>query len=129
MKDVVFAIELKGKAAPIEGTKNTLKAKLTGRGARGETVTLESQVLVNGDTFDESGSIDYSGHGKLIFETVGVGHLRPSPVPRLQSGAVIWQITKGEGEFMGATGYVTSNFTISDDGDVIDNQYVRIFTP
>ena len=38
-------------------------------------------------------------------------------------------ITEGDGEFSGATGLITSNFTFSAEGDVVDNQYVRIYTP
>ena len=75
MRDIVFAMELRGRAAPVEGRENTLGARTAGRGPRGETVTFESQVVLTGETFTESGSIDYSGHGKLTFETVGAGHL------------------------------------------------------
>jgi hypothetical protein len=129
MRDLVFAMELRGRAAPVEGKNNTLRAKTAGRGPHGETVVFESQVVLTGETFNETGSIDYSGRGKLTFETVGAGHLKPSPVTGLQWGAVIWRITKGEGEFGGATGYVTSNFTVSADGDVVDNQYARMLIP
>jgi len=65
----------------------------------------------------------------LTFETVGTGRLGPSPVAGLQWGAVIWRITAGEGAFVGATGYITSNFTVSGDGEVVDNHYVRMFIP
>lgn len=130
MRDVVFAMELRGRAAPVEGKEgNTLKAKTAGRGPHGETVVFESRVVLTGETFNETGSIDYGGRGKLTFETVGAGELRPSPVPGLQWGVVSWRITKGEGEFGGATGYITSNFTVSAEGDVVDNQYVRMLIP
>jgi hypothetical protein len=129
MRDVVFAMELRGRAAPVEGRDNALRARTAGRGPRGETVVFESQVVLSGETFNETGSIDYSGRGKLAFETVGAGHLEPSPVTGLQWGAVVWRITEGEGEFGGATGYITSNFTVSTEGDVVDNHYVRMFLP
>jgi hypothetical protein len=129
MRDLVFAMELRGRAAPVEGQTNTLSARTAGRGPQGETVAFESRVVLSGDTFNETGNLDYSGRGKLRFETVGVGHLGPSPVAGLQWGAVIWRITAGEGEFVGATGYITSNFTVSADGDVVDNHYVRMFMP
>jgi hypothetical protein len=106
-----------------------LRAKTAGRGPQGETVVFESRVALTGETFNETGSIDYSGRGKLTFETIGTGHLGPSPVTGLQWGAVIWRITKGEGEFGGATGYITSNFTVSAEGDVVDNHYVRMLIP
>jgi hypothetical protein len=129
MRDLVFAMELRGRAGPAEGRASTLRARTAGRGPQGETVNFESEVVLSGATFNETGSLDYSGRGKLKFETVGAGHLGPSPVAGLQWGAVIWRITEGEGEFAGATGYITSNFTVSADGDVVDNHYVRMFIP
>jgi hypothetical protein len=129
MRDVVFAMELRGTAAPVEGRDNTLRARTGGRGPHGETVAFESQVVLSGETFNETGSIDYSGYGKVTFETVGTGHLEPSPLAGLQWGAVIWRITAGDGTFAGATGYITSNFTVSAEGDVVDNHYVRMVLP
>jgi len=58
-----------------------------------------------------------------------LGHMAPSAVSGLNPGAVLWTITEGDGEFSGATGIITSNFTFSDQGDVVDNEYVRIYTP
>ena len=129
MRDLVFAMELRGRAAPVEGRTSTLRAQTAGRGPAGETVNFESEVVLQGDTFNESGSIDYAGRGRVKFETVGVGHLAPSPLPATQWGAVIWRITAGEGELRGATGYITSNFTVSAQGEVVDNHYVRLVLP
>jgi hypothetical protein len=49
-------------------------------------VVFESRVVLRGETFTETGTIDYSGYGKLAFETVGDGHLEPSPIAALQWG-------------------------------------------
>jgi hypothetical protein len=89
-------------------------------------VTFDSEVVLEGESFNETGSIDYSGRGKVKFQTKGVGHIEPSPMSDLQCGAVIWRITEGEGEFRGASGYITSNFTFSAGGELVDNQYIRI---
>src|SRR5262245_48194784 len=62
MRDIVFAMELRGRAAPVEGRDNTLSARTGGRGPHGETVVFESQVVLSGETFNETGSIDYSGY-------------------------------------------------------------------
>ena len=129
MKDFVFAMELRGRAVPVEGQQNIIKAKTGGRGPQGESVAFESQVVLNGETFSETGSIDYGGRGKLTFDTVGAGRLGPSPVPGLQWGAVIWRIASGQGEFEGASGFITSNFTVSAEGDVVDNHYIRMLIP
>ena len=58
-----------------------------------------------------------------------MGHMAPNAVSGLNHGAVLWTITEGDGEFSGGTGIITSNFTFSDQGDVVDNEYVRIYTP
>jgi hypothetical protein len=129
MKDLVFAMELRGRAAPVEGREGTLKAATSGRGPGGGTVNFESTVVLSGEGFNETGSIDYTGRGKVRFETVGAGHLGPSPLPQTQWGVVMWRITQGEGEFRGATGYITSNFTVDGDGNVVDNHYVRMVLP
>lgn len=129
MRNIVFAMELRGKAAPVTGKENILEARLSGKGPLGEIVNFESQVMLGGETFSETGSIDYGVLGKIKFESVGVGYLGSSPVPGLQAGAVLWRITEADGEFAGATGYVTSNFTVSAEGDVVDNQYIRMFIP
>jgi len=42
MRDVVFAMELRGRAVPVEGRDNTLRARTGGRGPHGETVVFES---------------------------------------------------------------------------------------
>jgi hypothetical protein len=42
---------------------------------------------------------------------------------------VIWSITRGDGRLAGASGLITSNFTVSATGDVVDNQFVVLFLP
>ena len=97
--------------------------------AKGETVNFESEVVLTGSIFKESGSIEYVGRGKVTFDTIGDGHLTPSAIPNLMSGGVVWQASGGDGEFEGASGFITSNFTVNETGDLTDNQYVRIFLP
>jgi len=52
-----------------------------------------------------------------------------SGVEGLQRGAVIWEVTEGAGQFAGATGLITSNFTVGAKGEVVDNHYVRLYLP
>ncbi|MCH7841312.1 MAG: hypothetical protein IID01_00945 [Chloroflexi bacterium] len=129
MAEFVFATETRGKGVPVEGRENTFHVECSGTGPQGESITFESEVVLTGDGFDEVGTINYAGRGGLKFTTVGVGHMGPSAVSGLNHGAVIWRITEGDGEFSGATGLITSNFTFSEQGDVVDNEYVRIYTP
>ena len=130
MVEIVFTEELRGKAVPVEGKENTFHAHTSGRGARGEDVSFESDVVMTGaDSFDEVGSITFAGRGTLKFETIGSGHIGPSPNQGINHGSVLWRVTEGDGEFQGVSGMITSNFTFSEQGDVVDNHYVRIYIP
>jgi hypothetical protein len=65
MRDLVFAMELKGSAAPVEGRDATLRARTAGRGPAGETVTFTSEVVLSGNTFTETGRIAYGERGAV----------------------------------------------------------------
>lgn len=54
MHDLVFAMELRGRAAPVAGREGVLHARTAGRGPMGETVTFESEVVLSGETLTES---------------------------------------------------------------------------
>ncbi len=129
MAEIVFATESKGKGVPVEGKEGVFHVECSGTGPKGEIVTFTSEVVMTDDGFTETGTIEYAGRGSLKFENIGLGHMAPSAVSGLNHGAVLWTITEGDGEFSGATGIITSNFTFSDEGDVVDNEYVRIYTP
>ncbi|MGH7914520.1 MAG: hypothetical protein ACREPW_07725, partial [Candidatus Binataceae bacterium] len=58
---------------------------------------------------------------------VGQGYLGGSADPKLKSGAVMWKIESGEGQFAGASGYITSNFTMDEAGHVTDHQFGVIY--
>jgi hypothetical protein len=38
-------------------------------------------------------------------------------------------VTGGEGRFAGARGLITSNFTVSGDGEVADHHFARLYLP
>jgi hypothetical protein len=44
-------------------------------------------------------------------------------------GGVVWTITGGDGRFAGARGLITSNFTVSAAGEVIDEHVTRLYLP
>ena len=148
MKELVFALQFKGKARPVEGVEGKLTAKtraagqvlrtaLTEKGVQAKTesrpgtrATFESEVQMTGaGTFVESGHIRYGKAGRVTFKTEGQGVLGASGVDGPQRGAVIWEVTEGSGQFGGATGLITSNFTVGARGEVVDNHYVRLFLP
>ena len=148
MKELVFALEFKGSAAPAPGSENRLRATTSASGqtlrsvlkpdgvqaviepSGGDTASFESEVEIVGEgAFLESGSITYGRAGKVTFKTVGRGVLGPSPLPGIQRGAVVWEITGGDGRFQSAQGLITSNFTVGAQGEVTDDQFARLYLP
>ena len=67
------------------------------------------------------------GTSRLHFSTVGEGYLGGSLDPKVRQGSVIWRIDRGEGRFQGATGLITSNFVVTDQGEVTDNHFGVLF--
>jgi hypothetical protein len=148
MREIVFALEFRGQAGPVPGSESKRQARSTapsqtlstvlGRdGVRarvdattGEAAVLESRVERFGDgTFVEDGTITYGAAGSVSFETIGHGWVSPAPIAGWVVGGVVWTITAGEGAFRGARGLITSNFTVSTDGQVIDNHVARLYLP
>src|SRR5262245_3983130 len=146
MRPLVFAMQFEGRATPIEGSLDKLRARTFAHGqtlrtvltpegvesaiesAPGASATFESEVEMTGEgRFVESGSISYGTSGSVRFGTVGHGILGPSGIDGLKRGAVIWEVTNGEGQFAGAAGLITSNFTVAADGAVVDNHVARLF--
>ena len=97
--------------------------------AYGEKATFESEAtFTSPSSFTETGTITYgAGEHQLHFSTVGEGTIGPSTEPTVQSGAVMWKIESGTGQFEGATGFITSNFIVEAQGSVIDNQLAVVF--
>jgi hypothetical protein len=146
MKQVVFALQFRGSASPLPS--GNLQAKTTARGqvlrtaleaggvagsveeVGGAAASFESEVQVTGETsFKEWGTITYGSAGRVRFTTVGQGLLGPSGIDGLQRGAVIWEVTGGDGAFAGARGLITSNFSLDGAGAVIDNHVAQLFLP
>jgi len=145
MKQVIYAMKFTGTAAP-GAAANVIKAATSSPsttvtsviGAEGLQGTLthvaggkaefESEVTMTGETsFTETGSIRFGDDNRLHFTSFEHGYLGESADPKLRSGAVMWRVEGGEGQFAGASGYITSNFTLGEAGEVIDHQFGVIF--
>lgn len=146
MRQILYAMQFRGNAAPANESGTALKANttapsctitsLTGpQGVSGQLqetaggqANFESDVTFTGETsFQESGKIEFGEGHRLHFSTVGQGYIAPSPDPELKHGCVIWKIEHGEGQFEKASGLITSNFFVSTTGEVTDNHYGVIF--
>jgi hypothetical protein len=144
MRELVFALEFRGAAgADADGTR---RAKSTApsqslttvlsdgtvhaetKALAGEHAVLESVVERFADgSFVEEGTITYGRAGSVTFATVGRGAVGPAPIAGWTSGAVMWTVTGGHGTFAGATGLITSNFTVSAQGVVVDHHVARLY--
>ena len=148
MREIVFALEFKGSAGPSGGSATTRRAKTSAPSqtlrtllgpegivagvepVSGDEAVLESAVERFPDgSFVEEGTITYGRLGRVSFSTVGKGTVGPSPVEGWAHGAVMWVVTGGAGWFAGARGLITSNFVASGQGEVVDNQFARLYVP
>jgi hypothetical protein len=148
VRELVFALEFRGRGGPVPGSTTKRQARTTapsqawravlGPGGvtaavepvAGEAAVLESRVERDPDgTFVEDGTITYGAAGSVTFDTVGRGHVGPAPDGRGSHGVVMWRITGGEGRFAGARGLITSNFTVTPDGLVTDDHVTRLYLP
>ncbi len=147
MRQIFYAMQFQGKAEPLGNSPNTLKANTTApsasltsvagidglsgslQPASGDEAVFESEVILTDETsFEESGTISFGKGGHLLhFSTVGQGYLGPSPDPKAKHGSVIWRVDGGKGQFERASGLITSNFTITDTGEVIDNHFGVVY--
>ncbi|MCY4405962.1 MAG: hypothetical protein OXC15_06305 [Rhodospirillaceae bacterium] len=147
MSQIGYAMQFRGSAGPQEGKENELWAKTgsttnnlsTALGAGGPTLSIDEaasqrasftsnvQILEDGE-FTEDGTIDFGEAGTLDFSTIGTGWMGASADDGLTHGAISWKIDSGTGPLAGATGIITSNFTVSGAGEVVDNQWGVLFT-
>src|SRR5216684_8295904 len=139
MKKIIYVLQFRGRASSegdiLTASSCTFTTKLGPDGVNGsfaesddDIATFESRVTRTGErSFVESGTICFgkSCH-KLRFSTLGQGYLERSVQPELKHGSVIFRVDGGEGEFANATGMITSNFTESGTGAVVDNQLAVI---
>ena len=145
MKQILYAMQFKGKAGPgpsanvmkalTSASSTTITTEIGAEGVHasikptpGGKAEFESEVTLAGETsFLEKGTIRFGDGNRLQFSTIEHGYLGDSADPKLKSGAVMWRVDSGEGRFAGASGFITSNFTLSDAGEITDNQFGVIF--
>lgn len=94
----------------------------------GEEAFLEARLLLNSaGAFSETVTVDF-GHGhELRLRTIDDGRLADSADENLRHGTAVLEVVGGTGQFEGATGRITSNFVVSDTGDLTDNQLGLVF--
>jgi hypothetical protein len=146
VQQLVYTMQWKGQAIPQSETVFHVKEKIASTSittvlnqggitggfdpaavAEGEfetTVELQS----NG-TFLEHGTIRLTnGHG-LHFRTKVPGWMDTSPDQRYRQGTVTFEVTGGEGQLAKAQGIITSNFFISQEGEVTEHHIGILYIP
>ena len=148
MRQIIYAMQFTGHAAPVAGKTDVLKATTIAsscaiesgvgpggldtvlRPIDGDVAAFESEVTITGEnSFLESGTIRFGNDHKFRFGTVGHGYLGSSADPGLRHGTVTWKVEYGEGQFQHASGLITSNFTIDASGRVVDHHFGLLFVP
>lgn len=143
MKPITFSLQFRGQIAQSKGGPRkqarapggALVTSLTAEGpdahfvwASGdEEALLESRLAFQDDhRFEEVGTVVFALGNSLRIR--GRGRLAPSADPDLRQGTVVWRIEGGDGHFEGSSGLVTSNFLLSETGDLTENQLAVVFT-
>lgn len=123
VEPVVYSMHLAGRTREVSpGVLSRTETELPD-GAR-----LESEVLLTDESsFREEGTIHFGVSSTLRFRTLGTGHLTRTIDPALRHGTVTWELDGGSGRFEGASGRISSNFTMTENGEVADAQLGLVF--
>jgi hypothetical protein len=100
-----------------------LDAELSARGAHVAT----RLVFLDEATFREEGTIDFGNGNTLRFRSLGRGRLELSPDGSVRHGTSVLEVDGGAGRYEGATGQITSNFVLSPNGEIRDEQVIVLF--
>jgi hypothetical protein len=146
MRRLVYAMRFTGQVTPVGEAGGVLRATMTAtssvltttigpdgvdgslKSLPGEEAKFESEVVFTGNSsFLESGAIVFGDGHFLRFTTVGSGFLGASADPSLKHGSVMWRVEGGQGQLAGASGLITSNFFVSEAGEMIDHHLGVLF--
>jgi hypothetical protein len=144
MKPITYALQFRGRASPLGSDRmqfmltapsSALVTSLGPDGVHGAfedipggDAILETELsLREQSTFDDAGTIEFGQGNSVRFRSVGLGRLVACPDPNLRHGTVVREVEGGDGLFARAEGLITSNFLVSDTGEVTDNHLGVIF--
>jgi hypothetical protein len=143
MKPITYSLQFRGRASPVGSERMRLRltapssALVTSLGpdgvqsaveeVAGGDAALDVELSLREQTFEDAGTIEF-GHGNSVrFRSVGPGRLVKCPDRNLRHGTVVREVEGGNGQFERAEGLITSNFLVSDTGEVTDNHLGLIF--
>jgi hypothetical protein len=148
MRQLIYCMHFKGQSSPAtneprriratsSATSCTVRTTVSPEGvagsleaAEGDLAFLEAEMHLTGaHTFSETGTITFGDQHVLRVTSAYEGHLGPSSVAQTVAGTVTWSVEGGEGQFANAHGQITSNFTLSESGEVNDYHFGVLFLP
>ncbi len=143
MKPITYSLQFRGQARSLRS--NVVRLTLTAPSsalvttvgtvgvhgmfsdvAGGEAFLHSELEFDEGSSVADRGTIEFGRGNTLRFRSVA-GRLTRCADPHLRHGAVICQVDGGEGQFAGCEGLITSNFFLSDTGEVTENHFGLIF--
>jgi hypothetical protein len=144
MKLVTYSLQFRGVTTEVAPGVLTMRASAPGcslvtavdeegvhghfEPAPGDEAVLESRIQLGDDgTFEMAGAITFGHRHCLRFRTLDSGRMSPSPDRHLKHGSAVSEIEGGLGQFEYARGRITSNFFLSDTGELTDNQLGLVF--
>jgi hypothetical protein len=144
LKPIAYTLQFRGRAesagrdrlrftltAPSSALVTTLAAdgvRSTFEDVEGGDATFEAELsLLEHSNFEDVGTIDFGRGNTVRFHSVGQGRLIACPDPNLRHGTVVREVERGNGQFANAEGLITSNFLLSDTGEVTENHLGLIF--
>jgi hypothetical protein len=131
MDPLAFTLEFHGKAVELDPGRLWAETRaildggeLDGFGAA-EALCRRDLELTSDGSLVERGEITLGGANAITFSARG--RLRASPDPMLRHGTAILEVTGGRGRLAGARGFITSNFLLSQSGELTDHHQGLLF--
>ena len=136
MNPIVFALTFTGEAVELDDGRFWMEsravpdeidtaARRTDRIATDGALCRRNLELWADGSLVQSGEITFGIEDAVTFRARGV--LGGSPDPHLRHGTAVFEVTGGRGRLAGARGYVTSNFLLSDAGELTDHHLGLLF--
>ena len=136
VKLISFALQFKGEAVELDGGRfwaetradpvglDTSAERPDGIEADGALCRRNLELWADGSLV-QTGEITFGAGDAVTFRARGT--LGASPDPHLRHGTAVFEVTGGRGRLAGASGFVTSNFLLSDTGELTDHHLGLVF--
>ena len=131
VRHLTFALRLDGEAVELGGGRLWAETRsVCANGAEsgadvGRAICRRTLDVWDDGSLVETGELRFGDGSALTFRARGA--LGASLDPHRRHGTAVLEVTGGSGRFGGARGYVTSNFLLSDSGELVDHHLGLLF--